>query len=379
MKKNDGASDRPLKPDTKITVAGRDPFAQHGYVNPPVYHASTLLYPTAEDFLGCRAGRYHNMGAVERPIRSAGVRPARDRRTRMRRRRTRTLGPCGNFGRALLGAAGRRPPARFRQRLRPDTDILRHRIGARYGVTMPLRPARRRSHRFSNATETARCFLPKHRVRSPSRCEDIPAIAAAAHAQGAIVLMDNTWASPLFFSALDHGVDLSIQSGTKYIGGHSDLMLGSVAANATTWQRLHDTAGTMGTCVGPDDMFLGLRGLRTMAVRLARHQTSGIAVARWFEGRPEVLRVLHPALASDPGHAIWRRDFTGASGLFLRRSSRSAGRRECVPQCAYAVRHGCIVADMSLAIRSTAKSTATKWVPGGPTIRFHIDPRTSTI
>ena len=206
--------------------------------------------------------------------------------------------------------------------------------------------------------------------------QDIPAIAAAAHAQGAIVLMDNTWASPLFFSALDHGVDLSIQSGTKYIGGHSDLMLGSVAANATTWQRLHDTAGTMGTCVGPDDMFLGLRGLRTMAVRLTRHQTSGIAVARWFEGRPEVLRVLHPALASDPGHAIWQRDFTGASGLF-------SVVLKPVPQAAVnAFLNALTLFGMgaswggyeSLAIPFDCAKirTATKWVPGGPTIRFHI-------
>jgi cystathionine beta-lyase len=206
--------------------------------------------------------------------------------------------------------------------------------------------------------------------------QDIPAVAAAAHAQGAIVLMDNTWASPLFFSALDHGVDLSIQSGTKYIGGHSDLMLGSVAANATTWQRLHDTAGTMGTCVGPDDMFLGLRGLRTMAVRLARHQTSGIAVARWFEGRPEVLRVLHPALASDPGHAIWQRDFTGASGLF-------SVVLKPVPQAAVnAFLNALTLFGMgaswggyeSLAIPFDCAKirTATKWVPGGPTIRFHI-------
>jgi cystathionine beta-lyase len=206
--------------------------------------------------------------------------------------------------------------------------------------------------------------------------QDIPAISAAAHAQDAVVLMDNTWASPLYFKALDHGVDLAIQSGTKYIGGHSDLMLGSVAASKATWQRLHDTAGISGICVGPDDMFLGLRGLRTMAVRLARHQDSGLAVARWFAQRPEVLRVLHPALASDPGHALWRRDFTGASGLF-------SVVLKPVPQAAVNAFLNVLTLfgmgaswggyeSLAIPFDCTKSRTATTWAPGGPTIRFHI-------
>jgi cystathionine beta-lyase/cystathionine gamma-synthase len=114
--------------------------------------------------------------------------------------------------------------------------------------------------------------------------QDIPAIAVAAHAQNAVVLMDNTWASPLYFRPLEHGVDIAIQSGTKYIGGHSDVMLGTIAANAATWPRIHDIVGTMGICVGPDDMFLGLRGLRTLAVRLARHIRRCRAIAATRSG-----------------------------------------------------------------------------------------------
>ena len=362
MKKIDGASNRPLKPDTKITVAGRDPFAQHGYVNPPVYHASTLLYPTAEDFLG-RRGRYQ-YGRRGTPT-SEALESA-------------LLAPSGlaAISVALLSVLQAGDHLLVSDSVYGPTRTFCDTVLARYGVTIsyydPLA-----------ANRIAFLMQPKTRAvftEAPGsltfEMQDIPAVAAAAHAQGAIVLMDNTWASPLFFSALDHGVDLSIQSGTKYIGGHSDLMLGSVAANATTWQRLHDTAGTMGTCVGPDDMFLGLRGLRTMAVRLARHQTSGIAVARWFEGRPEVLRVLHPALASDPGHAIWQRDFTGASGLF-------SVVLKPVPQAAVnAFLNALTLFGMgaswggyeSLAIPfdCTKIRTATKWVPGGPMIRFHI-------
>ena len=130
------------------------------------------------------------------------------------------------------------------------------------------------------------------------------------------MLTDNTWASPLHHKVLEHGADLSIQSGTKYIGGHSDTLLGTVSANADALPRLKDTVYGMGLCVGPDDMNLALRGLRTLAVRLAHHQESGLTLARWLERRPEVLKVLHPALPSHPGHAIWKRDYTGACGLF---------------------------------------------------------------
>ena len=145
---------------------------------------------------------------------------------------------------------------------------------------------------------------------------DIPAIAEVAHARGALVIDDNTWATPLYHRSLDQGVDISIQAATKYIGGHSDIMFGTIAANAKAWPLVNEAMRALGVCAGPDDVFLALRGLRTLAVRLAHHQQSGLEMARWLAARPEVQRVLHPALESDPGHAIWKRDFTGASGLF---------------------------------------------------------------
>jgi cystathionine beta-lyase len=128
--------------------------------------------------------------------------------------------------------------------------------------------------------------------------------------------MDNTWATPLFFPPLAHGVDLSIQAVTKYIGGHSDVMMGYVAANESHAARLLQTHGDLGLYASGDDCFLALRGLRTLPVRLARHQENGIAIATWLAARPEVARVLHPALPTDPGHALWKRDFSGACGLF---------------------------------------------------------------
>jgi len=206
--------------------------------------------------------------------------------------------------------------------------------------------------------------------------QDVPAIAAAAHARDAVVLMDNTWATPIHFRALEKGVDLSIQSGTKYIGGHSDVMLGAVAARNSAWQSLKETVFEMGLCVGPDDMFLGLRGLRTMGVRLAQHYASGMKVARWLQARPEVLRVLHPALESHPGHAIWKRDFTGACGLF------SVVFKPAPVEAVHAFLNKLTLFGIgaswggfeSLAIPfdCTPVRTATRWMPGGPTVRFHI-------
>ena len=145
---------------------------------------------------------------------------------------------------------------------------------------------------------------------------DIPAVAAAAHEIDATVLMDNTWASPLYCQPLELGVDLSIQAGTKYIVGHSDVMLGTIAASEKAWAGLDAVCGAMGSHVGPDDVYLGLRGLRTLSVRLERHQRNTLTVLDWLQSQPTIGAIRYPALESDPGHDIWKRDFSGASGLF---------------------------------------------------------------
>ncbi len=146
--------------------------------------------------------------------------------------------------------------------------------------------------------------------------QDISAIARVAHERGATVIIDNTWATPLFFRAFEHGVDVSVQAATKYIGGHSDVLLGAIVANAATYPRLHRMWTDMGVTASGDDCFLGLRGLRTLAVRLERQQASAMAVATWLRERPEVAEVLYPALPGARGHELWKRDFTGASSLF---------------------------------------------------------------
>jgi len=146
--------------------------------------------------------------------------------------------------------------------------------------------------------------------------QDFPAIAKVAHERGAAVIHDNTWATGIFFPSFEHGADLVIQAATKYPGGHSDILMGAVVANEKWWQRLHDTHRDLGQHASPDDVFLALRGMRTLDVRLRQHEASGITVASALEKHPKVKRVLHPALPSDPGHALWKRDFRGAAGLF---------------------------------------------------------------
>jgi cystathionine beta-lyase len=146
--------------------------------------------------------------------------------------------------------------------------------------------------------------------------QDIPAISAAAHRHGCVVTMDNTWATPVFFKPLDYGVDISIHASTKYPAGHSDILMGTVSANAEHWDRLQEANIALGICGAPDDAYQVLRGLRTMGVRLERHQESALAIAKWLEGFDDVAHVLHPALPSFAGHELWKRDFKGSSGIF---------------------------------------------------------------
>jgi cystathionine beta-lyase len=146
--------------------------------------------------------------------------------------------------------------------------------------------------------------------------QDLPAICHAAHAKGAVVICDNAWATGLLHPAMLHGVDLVVQPATKYLGGHSDVILGAVVANERTWRGLWEVARDLGQTASPDDIFLMVRGMRTLAVRLEKQGAAALAIARDLARRPEVKRVLHPGLESDPGHALWKRDFTGSSGLF---------------------------------------------------------------
>ena len=365
---------RALRPETKLVVSGRDPLAHHGYVNPPVYHASTLLYPTAEDLIAHRARyQYGRKGtptteALENALAElegpacAGVALLPSGLAAIS---TALLSVVEAGDHILVSDSVYRPTRVFcntvLKRLGVSTSYYDPLIGA--GIATLLQP------------NTKAVFVEAPGSQS-FEMQDIPAIAGAAKTRSAAVLMDNTWATPLYFRAFERGVDLSIQAGTKYIGGHSDIMFGTISANAAFWPKVRDTSWALGLCAGPDDVYLALRGLRTLAVRLARHQESGLRVARWFAERPEVQRVLHPGLPQDPGHAIWKRDFSGASGLF------SIVLKPVPEKAVHAFLNTLTLFGMgfswggyeSLVVPfdcSTYRS-AVPWAPGGPTLRFHI-------
>jgi cystathionine beta-lyase len=206
--------------------------------------------------------------------------------------------------------------------------------------------------------------------------QDVPAIAAVAHRHGATVMMDNTWASPYLFRSFEHGVDVSIHAATKYIVGHSDVMLGAVITNEQSWLPVRSTIGELGHCAGPDDIFFALRGMRTLSVRLERHQKSALEVARWLQTRPEVSRVLYPALEDDPGHALWKRDFLGTSGLFgvvLKQVPKTAVAAfiDALDLFGIGASWGGYESLIQPAYPERAR-TATKWQAEGPLVRIHI-------
>jgi cysteine-S-conjugate beta-lyase len=366
--------DSPQQAETRLVTAGRDTRAQKGFVNPPVVHGSTVLYPTAADLHAhsgeYRYGRYgtpttkafqETLMALEGPqCAGVGIVPSG-----LSAISTTLLAVTRAGDHILVCDNAYRPTRNFCE------GIL-----ARNGVEItyfdPL---------IGGTIE--KLFKPNTRavlVEAPGsqsfEMADVPAIAAVAHARGALVIDDNTWASPLYHRSLEHGVDISMQAGTKYIGGHSDIMFGTISANEKAWPLVWDTIRLTGVCAGPDDVFLALRGMRTLAVRLAQHYRSGLEMARWLAARPEVTRVLHPALETDPGHAIWKRDYTGASGLFsfvLKPKPQAAvdAMLDALKLFGMGYSWGGFES-LAIPFDCSAYRSATKWAPGGPAVRLHI-------
>jgi cystathionine beta-lyase len=369
-------------PATTVIHAGSDPAAQHGAVNPPVYHASTILFPTVaalEAAAGKRFGgvRYGRLGTPTTYALEAAVAELEGGHGAM-------VVPSGlaAVSVALLACVQAGDHVLMTDSVYGPTRALCRGLLTRFGVETtfydPL---------LGGGIEAL--MKPNSRVvyvESPGsltfEVQDIPAIAAAAHAAKAVVIMDNTWATPLLFRALDHGVDISIHAATKYIVGHSDAMLGVIVCNAATHERVRTTWADLGMTAGPDDVYLGLRGLRTLAARLERHARSAMEVANWLQLQPEVEEVIYPALPGSRGHALWRRDFKGASGLFtiiLKPVAKAAvdalldGMRLFKMGWSWGGFESLI-----LPIHPESVRTATIWQAAGPCLRLHVgleDPR----
>ena len=369
--RDDGES---LKAETALVTSGRDTEAQKGFVNPPVVHGSTVLYPTAEDLHAHRGefqyGRHGTpttralqdaLMALEGP-QCAGV----------------GLAPSGlaAISTALLAVAKAGDHLLVCDNAYRPTRNFCNGLLNRYGVETTYYDPFIGSGIAALIKPNTRAVVTEAPGSQSFEMPDIPAIAAAAHAHGALVIDDNTWGTPLFHRSLDQGVDISIQAATKYIGGHSDIMFGTISANAKAWPQVAETIRLLGVCAGPDDVYLALRGLRTLAVRLHQHHRSGLEIARWLAARPEVSRVLHPGLESDPGHEIWKRDFTGASGLFsivLKPAPQHAvdALLDTVKLFGMGYSWGGFE---SLIIQFDCSDyrSATSWAPEGPALRLHI-------
>ncbi len=297
---------------TRLAHAGHEPRGFHGFVNPPVVHASTVLFESV-DAARARTQPY-TYGRRGTPTTDALAAVISELEGAERT----VLAPSGlaACALALLGVAGAGSTVLVTDSVYHPTRRFCDDVLARYGVrTLYFDPHDRPRFDHLLAERPAAVFL-----EAPGSATfdvpDVPALAAAAKGAGAVVIMDNTWATPLYFRPLEHGVDLSIQAGTKYFGGHSDLLIGSIAGSGEPIGKVADTCLAIGNHVAPDDVYLTLRGIRTLEVRLARHMENALAVARWLSGEPVVEAVLYPALPGAPGHDLWKRDFSGASGLF---------------------------------------------------------------
>jgi len=298
--------------NTRLAHDGYQPRDYHGFVNPPVVRASTVLFPDAETMAtGNQKYTYGTRGtptsdalckAIDALEGSAGT-------------------VCVPSGLAavtvpLLAFLSPGDHALFVDSIYNPTRHFADTILKRMGVDVEYYDPEIGSGIAKLMRANTKVVFTESPASNTFEVQDIPAIVEEAHKGGAIVMMDNTWATPLYFKALDFGVDISIHASTKYPSGHSDILFGTVSANEKCWPQLLETHGTLGLCTSADDTYQILRGMRTMGVRLEHHRKSALEIARWLEGHPAVDRVLHPALESHPGHEIWKRDFSGSSGIF---------------------------------------------------------------
>ena len=361
-----------LRRRSRLVNLGRDVELSHGFVNLPPFRGSTVLYPDVETLKnGAQRYTYGRRGTPTLEALSSAW-------TDLCGAAGTKLVPSGiaaivaslmaalSAGDHLLMSDSVYGPSRAfadrtLKRMGIETTYYDPRVGA--GIEALMRPNTRAVFTELPGSETF-------------EVQDVPAIAEVAHARGACVILDNTWATPLFFSPHTHGVDIALEAGTKYLSGHSDLLLGLVSANEEWFDRLHRSTELMGIPAGPEDVFLALRGLRTMDLRLREAERQGLALATWLRERPEVLRVIHPALPDHPDHGLWKRDFSGSSGLFsivLKPVSEAAVAALLDGLELFGLGYSWAgFESLVVPVDCTPRRTATRFAPGGPMLRFSV-------
>ena len=367
-----------LSPATKVAHLGRDQDDSHGFVNLPVYHGSTVLYETYEEFLQSENRRklrnqvlYGRYGtplsfALESAVAELEGASAAITVSSGLASITESLTAFVKQGDHILVTDSVYNPTR------KFCDGVLKRFGVETTYYDPLIGTEIKDLIKSN---TSVIFL-----ESPGsltfEIQNLPAITSVARDHDIITILDNTWASPLYLKPFDLGVDVSVHAATKYITGHSDAMLGIISSTEACYDQIRDTVRLSGQCAGPDPIFLGLRGLRTLPTRLQRHWKSGLEIAEWLSQRPEVERVIHPAMSSHPGHHLWKRDFLGASGLFafkLHPVSETALGRLLDTTDLFGMGYSWGgFESLLIPFDPRPTRTATKWDAKGPSLRIHV-------
>ncbi|MFP6712030.1 MAG: cystathionine beta-lyase [Rhodospirillales bacterium] len=362
------------KRDTKLAHSGSHPEDQSGIVNPPVYHASTVDYDTVAKMKALRENPNDNFvyGRIGTPTSSAFEEAVADLEGADR---TIAVGSgLAAISAAMLAFVGAGDHVLICDSAYTPTRNLSENFLKRFGVETTY-------YDPHIGAEIAKLFQDNTKViytESPGshtfEIQDVPAIVGAAHKAGIKVVMDNTWAASYFFKPLDHGVDVSVQAATKYYVGHSDAMVGTISMRGDTVQPVIDCVRVLGFNIAPDDAYLALRGMRTLSVRLKRHEKNALKVAEWLAERPEIDRVLHPALPSYPGHEIWKRDFTGSNGLFgvVFKPASEAAMAAFIDGLELFALGGSWGGYESLVLPTNVTRTVTKWSENAQSIRFHI-------
>lgn len=358
---------------TQITQLGRDPAQQSGFVNTPVYRGSTVVFPTVSDIENNRAE--FNYGTAGTPT----IANLENAWTQLAGAAGTVLSPSGLGAIALALFTTLKSGDHL---LMPDSVYKPTRLFcagmlAKMGIeTTYYDPQIGSDIETLFRPNTTTLFLESPGSQS-FEIQDIPAMTALAKRRNIATILDNTWATPIFFKAHEHGCDLSVEAGTKYLGGHSDLLMGIVSANEQWWPKLREAYDLMAMLPGAEDCFLALRGLRTMHLRLKEAEKRGLEMAHWLKSRPEVLKVLHPAFPDCPGHEFWKRDFLGASGLFsiiLRPEYTKAGVDDMLDNMSIFAMGYSWGGFESLIIPFNCANyrTVTQWQPGGLALRLQI-------
>ena len=371
------SDNKPVKPDTLLTHAGSHPELNHGAVNPPIYRVSTVVFPSVAEM---KEGEKHPFDHMRYGRQGTPTSFAFEEAVTALDGGTGALATCSGQAAITTALGGllragdhaliadsvynptRRYCSEYLAQSGVEIEFYDPLIGG--GIDALIKPNTKIVYTESPGSLTF-------------EIQDLPAISAAAHAKGALVVIDNTWATGLFFDAFAHGADISVQAATKFLSGHSDAMLGVISCKSKeVWTRLKNYMSYSGMSAGSEEVYLALRGMRTLAVRLRQHQASGLTVARWLRERPEVARVIYPALPGSPGHEIWKRDFKGACGLF------AVELKPC-PQPAVNAMVDSLAyfglgfswggfESLILPTSGNINRTATQWRPDGPTLRLHI-------